>query len=58
MDAIALVGDKDHGINSPDAVRKAYQYYREWFEKVKRVGVEKAREMRIEPLKGKDVRWY
>ena len=43
--------------SSAENVRKAYGYYREWLERVKLIGIVKARELKIEPLKGKDVRW-
>lgn len=43
--------------SSDENVRKAYGYYREWFERVKAIGIVKARELKIEPLKDKDVRW-
>ena len=43
--------------SSDENVKKAYGYYREWFERVKAIGIVKARELKIEPLKGKDVRW-
>ena len=43
--------------SSDENVRKAYEYYRQWFERVKAIGIVKARERKIEPLKGKDVRW-
>ena len=57
-DAIALVGDDQQTVSSPKTLRKAYKYYREWFKQVKTIGIVKAREMKVEPLKGKDVRWY
>ncbi len=43
--------------SSQENVSKAYKYYREWFERVKPIGIVKARKLKIEPLKGKDVRW-
>jgi hypothetical protein len=42
----------------PEAVRQAYQSYKKWFEQVKRLGLAKAREMKIEPLKDTKVHWY
>jgi hypothetical protein len=58
-DAIALVESGNiHEFNPPDGVKRAYEYYRAWFKKVQRVGLAKAREMKLEPLDGKDVRWY
>jgi hypothetical protein len=43
--------------NSSKAIMKAYQYYREWFAEVQKVGLSRAREMKLDPLKGKDVQW-
>jgi len=43
--------------SSDENVRKAWKYYREWFERVKPIGIVKARKLKIEPLKGKDVWW-
>lgn len=58
-DAIALVKPGDiHNFNPPESVKKAYGYYREWFREVNRLGLAKAREIKLEPLAGKDVRWY
>jgi hypothetical protein len=56
---VVLVNDPDSKEvdTSGDNVRRAYQYYREWFEQVKFIGVVKARELKLEPLKGKDVWW-
>jgi hypothetical protein len=57
-DAIALVGDDNQKISAPKTVQDAYKYYRRWFKQVQAIGIVKAREMKVEPLKGKDVRWY
>jgi hypothetical protein len=56
-DAVALRG-KDGSVNTPEVVSKAYRGYKKWFEKVKSVGLEKAREMKLDPLKSTKVRWY
>ena len=54
---IALRG-ADGKISSRQTTRKAYGYYRRWFNEVKKIGIEKARELEMPPLKGKDVSWY
>ena len=54
---IALRGT-DGKISSIETTRKAYKYYREWFKEAKRIGIQKARELEMAPLKGKDVSWY
>jgi len=56
-DAVAL-RDENGEVNKPKAVRQAYQSYKKWFEQVKRLGLAKAREMKIEPLKDTKVHWY
>jgi len=47
----------ENGKNSRRAIRRAYKYYREWFEQVKAIGLSKAREEKLNPLRGKDVWW-
>jgi hypothetical protein len=44
--------------NGPVAIEKAYDSYRSWFKKVKKIGLEKAREQKLDPLKGSGVSWY
>ena len=56
-DAVAL-RDENGEVNSPRAVRQAYRSYKQWFKQVKKVGLARAREMRIAPLKDTKVRWY
>jgi hypothetical protein len=56
-DAIALRDEKGR-IDKPESVRQAYQSYKKWFEEVKRVGVVKAREMKLRPLAHTKVHWY
>jgi len=49
--------DSDGHRNSKKAIKKAYTYYREWFAKVKKMGLAKAREKGLDPLKDRDVHW-
>lgn len=55
--AIAL-RDADGEVNKPLAVAQAYQSYKIWFERVKSVGLSKAREMDLRPLADTKVHWY
>lgn len=55
--AIALRGENGT-LNSPESILIAYESYREWFEKVKRIGLIRAREMKLDPLKDAKVKWY
>jgi hypothetical protein len=56
-DAIAL--QDEHGeINSPKAIHSAYESYRKWFEVVRKIGLSKARDLRLDPLKDAKVKWY
>lgn len=54
---VALL-DKAGNMNTPEILSKAYCYYQEWFDEVKKVGIVKARELHIEPLRGKDITWF
>jgi hypothetical protein len=56
-DAIAL-RDERGNVNTLEAIHKAYSYYREWFKEVKKRGFDNAIKEGLDPLKGKDVRWY
>ena len=55
--AIALV-DNNREPNAPKTVRRAYAAYRNWFQRVRKIGLAKARKIGLDPLKGKGVRWY
>jgi hypothetical protein len=55
--AIALVG-KDGSINSDESVKKAFESYKLWLKKLKKVGLQKAREMKLDPLENSGIRWY
>lgn len=56
-DAVALRGP-DGDFNTPEIVAEAYKSYEKWFEEVKDIGLPKAREMRLDPLKYSQIRWY
>ena len=56
-DAIAL-RDENGEVDRPEAVRQAFESYRKWFDEVKRVGLVKAKTMKLEPLKDTKVHWY
>lgn len=56
-DAIALQAE-DGAINAPRDIEIAYQSYRRWYEQVKTVGIVKARQMNLRPLKDTDIDWY
>jgi hypothetical protein len=55
--AIALRDEKG-GVDKPEAVRQAFESYKKWFKEVEKVGLAKAREMKLEPLKDTRVHWY
>lgn len=40
-----------------ELLKEAYKCYREWFGMVKKLGLQNAREMNLEPMKG-EVKWY
>ena len=56
-DAVALRGS-DGSVNTPKVVQDAYRSYKKWFAEVKRIGLSKAREMKLDPLKHTKVTWY
>lgn len=56
-DAVAL-RDENGEIDKPEAVSQAYESYKKWFEQVKRVGLSKAREMKLRPLADTKIHWY
>jgi hypothetical protein len=55
--AIGIALRKDGKFNPPGAVELAYKYYEKWFEKVKEIGLAKARELKLEPLEGSGISW-
>jgi hypothetical protein len=55
--AIVLV-DKSGQYNTSESIEAAYKAYQSWFEKVKEIGLQKAREQKLDPLAGSGVRWY
>ena len=55
--AIILM-DKEGKKNTKKSIQIAYERYQSWFEKVKGIGLEKAREQRLDPLNGMEVCWY
>ena len=56
--AVALRDERTGKVNSPEIVKEAYEYYRDWFKEIKKVGLTKAKEMEMDPLKGKPIKWY
>jgi len=64
-DAVALSGERasasDHlgnYVTRRDAIHRAYRAYREWFAKVRQVGLANAHESGLQPLEGSGLRWY
>lgn len=55
--AIILM-DKAGRKNTKKSIKTAYKAYQTWFEKVKEIGLERAREQNLDPLDGTDLRWY
>jgi hypothetical protein len=55
---VTLVNKSTREYNQPEDVAIAYQSYREWFEEVKKIGLEKAREQKLEPLSKSKIKWY
>lgn len=43
--------------NTKRSVKEAYKSYQKWFEKVKEIGLEKAREQKLDPLENSGIAW-
>lgn len=54
--SVVLVDDNGN-INTSEVVEKAFKSYREWFEKVQKIGLKRARELKLHPLEDSGVRW-
>jgi hypothetical protein len=50
--------DSEGKKNTKKSIKTAYKAYQIWFEKVKGIGLERARQQNLTPLDGTDVRWY
>lgn len=55
--AVSLVG-RDGTLNSEKDVRQAFQSYRLWLKKLRKLGLKKAREIKLDPLADARIRWY
>ena len=54
--SVVLVDDNGN-INTSEVVEKAFKSYREWFQKVQKIGLRRARELKLHPLEASGVRW-
>lgn len=50
--------DKEGNREGKELVTIAYQAYRKWFEKVKKIGLEEARKQKLDPLENSGVEWH
>lgn len=53
-----ILTDRKGKKNTKKSIQTAYKAYQAWFERVKEIGLEKAREQGLDPLDGTGVRWY
>ncbi len=53
-----ILVDKDGERNKKESIETAFKSYKAWFEKVKKIGLQKAREEKLEPLADSGVEWY
>ena len=54
-----LVGEFEvEEFDSPVTVKKAFISYRKWFAEVERLGLQTAREQKLDPLAGSGVKWH
>lgn len=56
-DVVAL-DDGSGEFSTQTSITEAYRSYRKWFEEVKKIGLVKAREKKLDPLAHSKVRWY
>jgi len=56
--AVFLVDKQADKLNTEEAIKEAYRLYREWFQKVKTIGLSNARAAKLDPLTGSNIRWY
>jgi hypothetical protein len=45
-------------VTKANAIHKAYKAYREWFTKVRQIGLASAQQSGLQPLAGTGLRWY
>lgn len=57
--SVSLFDEESEKINSntKKSVEKAYKSYQKWFETLKEIGLEKAREQKLDPLSGSGISW-
>lgn len=53
-----LLIDKEGYRNKESSIETAYKSYADWFEKIKKIGLKKARKQKLDPLAGSGVSWY
>jgi hypothetical protein len=56
-DSVALYDEDTQESNSPRNVDRAFRSYRDWFERIKEIGLEEARRQKLDPLAGAGVSW-
>ena len=44
--------------NAPEVVKVAFASYRKWFKEIKKIGLDAAREKKLDPLANSGVTWY
>ena len=54
----AVLVDKDANLNTTSSIDVAYARYRRWFQRIRKIGLAKARELKLDPLAGSSVSWY
>jgi hypothetical protein len=52
-----ILRDNEGNGNTKKAIKKAYKYYREWFNQIKRIGLARARKNGLDPLENRDIYW-
>ncbi|HEX8370289.1 MAG TPA: hypothetical protein VF604_17210 [Pyrinomonadaceae bacterium] len=55
--SISLYDEEAENGNSKKSIKRAYESYRKWYEKLLEIGLQKAREQKLDPLENSGVSW-
>ncbi len=55
---VAILELESGRLNRPEAIERAFDSYERWFGEVKRIGLAKARQMKLDPLKNSGLVWF
>jgi hypothetical protein len=56
--AVILVENDNRQYNTQRTIDRAYELYNTWYEKILKIGLERARAIKLDPLENSEIRWY